>query len=82
MVIQDLELPRMNGYEIARQMRERPAARNALLVAITGLPRIKAPAKDTVAFDHFLRKPVGLAALQEVLSSASSRRAERSAAMR
>jgi signal transduction histidine kinase/ActR/RegA family two-component response regulator len=77
-IIQDLQMPRMDGYEIARQMRQRAAAKEALLVAVTGYPQPEAHPEDAAAFHHYLAKPVGLTALQEMLSSASSRRARMS----
>ena len=78
-IIQDLGLPHMDGYEIARRMRSRAAAKDALLVAVSGFPRKQAEPEDEAAFDHFLSKPVGLSALQELLRSASLRRAAKSA---
>ncbi|HEV3007582.1 MAG TPA: hybrid sensor histidine kinase/response regulator, partial [Burkholderiales bacterium] len=37
-IMQDLGMPPMTGYEIARRLRELPAGRGAVLVAITGTP--------------------------------------------
>ena len=79
-IIQDLGLPDMDGYEIARRMRSRAAAKDALLVAVSGFPRKQVEPEDDAAFDHFLSKPVGLSALQELLRSASSRRGRKGAA--
>ena len=74
-IIQDLGLPGMDGYEIARRMRGRAAAKDALLVAVSGFPpRKQVEPEAEAAFDHFLSKPVGLSALQELLRSAASRR--------
>jgi signal transduction histidine kinase/CheY-like chemotaxis protein len=78
-IIQDLELPHMDGYEIARRMRERPAARDALLVALTGSPRVEERTEAEAAFDLFLMKPLGLSTLESVLSSARARRRPKSA---
>jgi CheY-like chemotaxis protein len=72
-IIQDLGLPHMNGYEIARRMRELSAARRSLLVAVSGLPRAQAMRMARQAdFDHFLAKPVGLAALERVLRACAA----------
>jgi CheY-like chemotaxis protein len=67
-VIQDLGMPDMSGYEIARRMRQLSGARHALLVAVTGGRRADALciAKEA-GFDRLLLKPVGLEALEEVL---------------
>jgi CheY-like chemotaxis protein len=35
-VVLDIGLPEMNGYEVAQRMRQEPALQNAVLVAITG----------------------------------------------
>jgi CheY-like chemotaxis protein len=69
-ILQDLNLPDMDGYEIARQLRRSPVAGGALLVAVTGHPRPDSPRRsEDAGFDRFLVKPLGLAALQEVLGS-------------
>jgi signal transduction histidine kinase/CheY-like chemotaxis protein len=74
-ILQDLGLPGIDGYEIARQLRRNSAAKKALLVAITAHPKPEAArlAEDT-GFDRFLVKPLGLAQLDEVLVSAAARR--------
>ncbi len=74
-ILQDLGLPGMDGYEIARQLRRSPVAGEALLVAVTGHPGPDGPRRSAdTGFDRFLVKPLGLEALQEVLGSAASRR--------
>lgn len=78
LIIQDLGLPEMNGYEVARRVRKLPAARHAVLVAVTGQPRADAVglAKEA-GFDHLLLKPVGLAALEEVLARVAPQKNDR-----
>jgi CheY-like chemotaxis protein len=68
-IIQDLGMPDMSGYEIARRIRKLSAARRALLVAVTGRARPDALriAKEA-GFDRLLLKPVGLTALKQVLA--------------
>lgn len=73
-VIQDLGLPQMSGFEIARRMRRLRAARHALLVAVTGHARADTPSLAAAAgFDHFLAKPVGLPALEALLGRLTRR---------
>lgn len=74
-IIQDLGLPHMSGYEIARRMRKLSAARHALLVAVTGhpLPDALRIAKEA-GFDHLLEKPLGLTALEQLLGACAAAR--------
>jgi two-component system CheB/CheR fusion protein len=70
-VLLDLGLPGMDGYEMARQLRRLPRMDTALLVAITGygqeadVQRCKEVGMDC----HFL-KPVAPDELQKVLAKA------------
>ena len=74
-ILQDLGLPGMDGYEIARRLRRSCAAKEPLLVAITAHPKPEAARlAEDAGFDRLLVKPLALAALQEVLGSAASRR--------
>lgn len=63
----DLGMPRMNGYEAARRIRERAGA-GMTLVAVTGWghPDDKRRSRDA-GFDAHVVKPVDLAALEELL---------------
>jgi len=72
-ILQDLVLPGTSGLEIAREIRSRPAAKRAFLVAITGAVQAAAlRASDREAFDHLIVKPVGLRQLKKVLGKASA----------
>jgi two-component system, chemotaxis family, CheB/CheR fusion protein len=67
----DIGLPRLNGYEVARRLREQPRLRNALLVAQTGWGQESDRARSHEAgFDHHLIKPVALEVLAEIIDSA------------
>jgi two-component system CheB/CheR fusion protein len=69
-VLQDLQMPGMSGYEVARCIREQPATRNVLLVALTGCGSDEDRRCCLAAgFDHHLVKPVDWSALQQVLSA-------------
>ena len=55
----DIGLPRMDGYQVARRIREEPHGRGMLLVALTGYGSpddVKRSAEH--GFDHHLVKPV------------------------
>jgi len=55
----DIGLPGMDGYEVARRVRHDPALRHLVLVALTGYGRDEDKQKTKAAgFDHHLVKPV------------------------
>ena len=58
-VLLDIGLPKMNGYEVARQIRNEPWGSNPILVAITGWGQTedKDLSRES-GFDHHLVKPV------------------------
>lgn len=67
-VLMDIGMPRMNGYEAARCIRDQDPDRKILLVALTGWGQQEDRNKSKHAgFDHHLVKPVDPSILQEVL---------------
>src|SRR5262245_17419043 len=70
-VVLDLSLPGMDGYEIARQVRARPYGNNLILVALTGWSASDVREKAAAAgFDFHLLKPVDWPDLERVLNAA------------
>ena len=68
-VVLDLGMPRMDGYEAARQIRQMPGGPSALLVALTGWGQDKDRTRTREAgFDRHLVKPVDQAALIALLA--------------
>jgi CheY-like chemotaxis protein len=63
-VVLDIGLPLMDGYEVARRLRELPETRDALIIALTGYGQQgdRALAKEA-GFDEHLVKPVDPAEL-------------------
>ena len=58
-VILDIGLPIVDGYELARRLRQMPATRGALLLAVTGYGHWEDRVKATEAgFDQVYVKPV------------------------
>ena len=57
-VIMDIGMPRLNGHEAARRMRQQPWGRDATLVALTGWGSAQDRQRSREAgFDHHLVKP-------------------------
>jgi PAS domain S-box-containing protein len=69
-VLLDIGLPGMDGFEVARQARQRPEGRDVTLIALTGWGQEEDRRQSReVGIDHHLVKPVDLGALQALLAS-------------
>ena len=67
-VLLDIGLPGMDGFEVARRLREGDRNRHLLLVAVTGYGQDDDRHRSAAAgFDHHLVKPVDLAELEKIL---------------
>jgi PAS domain S-box-containing protein len=70
-ILLDIGLPEMDGYEVARRLRANADLKETVLVAITGYGQEDDRRRSREAgFDHHLVKPVDPTRLQEVLSAA------------
>jgi CheY-like chemotaxis protein len=68
-VVLDLGLPGMDGFEVARRLRERPYGRGLVLIALTGWAGKEVRTKAAAAgFDYHLVKPVDLAELEHIVT--------------
>jgi two-component system CheB/CheR fusion protein len=71
----DIGLPDIDGFEVARRVRQDPSLRHAVLVALTGYgcddDRREASA---AGFDHHLVKPVEPAAIERLVAGLEARR--------
>ena len=68
--ILDIGMPDMDGYALARKLREYPHLQNARLIALTGYGQESDRARSAEAgFDHHLVKPVSYQQLKELLSN-------------
>jgi CheY-like chemotaxis protein len=66
----DVGMPRMDGYEIARRLREDPQTRHMILIAVTGWGQADDRRRSKEAgFDYHLVKPVDPAALERLLET-------------
>jgi PAS domain S-box-containing protein len=69
-VLLDIGLPKMNGYEVAQRIRQQPRDHKVTLVAVTGWGQQEDRRRAIEAgFDHHLTKPVEAAALVRLLAS-------------
>jgi CheY-like chemotaxis protein len=67
-VLLDLGMPRMDGHEVAARLRQQPAMKDTLLIAVSGYSREDKQRQCLEAgFDAYLAKPVTLEMLYEVL---------------
>jgi len=59
LIVCDIQLPVMNGYEVARRIKADPALRNIPLVAVTAYAMVDDRRKTLAAgFDGYLTKPI------------------------
>ncbi|HLU49564.1 MAG TPA: response regulator, partial [Planctomycetota bacterium] len=70
----DIGLPGMDGYEVARRLREDPEFSRVLLVALTGYGQAEDRLRSFEAgFDEHLVKPPDIGAIRRVLGRSSRR---------
>jgi two-component system CheB/CheR fusion protein len=68
-ILLDIGLPGMDGYEVARRLRKLPETEKVLLIALSGYGQADDRRKSKEAgFDHHLVKPAGINQLQALLS--------------
>ena len=77
--ILDIAMPDVNGYEIAKTIRDRYGAFHPLLIAISGLYTTRADQilSETVGFNHHLIKPCHPADLLALIAPLANPGAER-----
>ncbi len=67
-VLLDITLPDMSGYELAQRLRLEPTLQGLVLIALTGWsgPEHETKAREA-GFDHHMVKPVDFTKLQRLL---------------
>lgn len=71
-VLLDIGLPGLNGYEVARRIRQEPTLLNVVLIALTGYGHeVDRQFSQKAGFNHHLVKPTNFKKLQEILASDS-----------
>jgi PAS domain S-box-containing protein len=69
--ILDIGLPKANGYDLAKQIREQPWGHDVVLVALTGWGQEQHRRRSAESgFNHHLTKPVEFEVLQQILADA------------
>jgi signal transduction histidine kinase/CheY-like chemotaxis protein len=70
-VLLDIGMPGMDGYEVARRIRSNPANRHISLIALTGWGQDEDRQRSVAAgFDHHLVKPADIEQLRQMLTVA------------
>ena len=68
-VLLDIGLPGLNGFEVAKRIRQQPDYEHVVLVALTGYGQDSDRQSSLQAgFDHHLVKPARFAQLQQILA--------------
>ena len=69
-VLLDIGLPGLNGYEVAKQIRNQPSLKNVVLVALTGYGQESdRQASMDAGFTHHLIKPAKLEQVRKILAN-------------
>ena len=74
LVLLDIGLPGLNGYEVAKRLRQDPGLKDVVLVALTGYGQnADRQAPMEAGFNHHLVKPARLEQLQQILAAVSEK---------
>ena len=73
-ILLDLGMPKLNGYDVCRRIREQSWGSSMVIIALTGWGQAEDRQRTKEAgFDHHLVKPVDVAKLKELLDEAAKR---------
>jgi CheY-like chemotaxis protein len=80
-VLLDIGIPKISGYDLARQLRQSESSRHIVLVAFTGYGQDDDRRRVREAgFDHHLLKPLEAESLEKIIDSVPARAASTSGA--
>jgi CheY-like chemotaxis protein len=73
-MLMDIGLPALDGFEVAKRIRQQPVLNDVVLVAMTGYGQESDRQRSLEAgFDHHLVKPTKFEKVQEILASLSEK---------
>ena len=68
-ILLDIGLPDMDGYQVARKLREHLNTRRVWIIALSGYEQKKnSLGAESAEFDHYLMKPLNLSQLQQLIA--------------
>ena len=74
MVLLDIGLPGMDGFEVAKKLRQQEIFKNVVLVAMTGYGQdVDRQRTKEAGFDHHLVKPPDFNKLEQILTTVSEK---------
>lgn len=75
LILLDIGLPGMNGYDICKALKKRPALKDTIFVAQTGWSQAAyVQRSEEAGFDYHLVKPIEFERLRQILDSITSRK--------
>lgn len=74
-VLLDIGLPGLDGFEVAKRIRQHPTLKSIVLVAMTGYgQKTDRQRSQEAGFDHHLVKPADFGEVQKILATVSEKR--------
>ena len=73
MILLDIGMPKLNGYEVCRRIRQQARGKNTVVIALTGWGQEDDRRKShSAGFDFHLVKPVDLDVLYKLLAGVTA----------
>jgi CheY-like chemotaxis protein/two-component sensor histidine kinase len=78
LILLDIGMPQMNGYDVARALRSAPAGHDPVIAAVSGWGQEADKARASAAgFDRHFTKPISESALRTLVAEAAEKRVNR-----